>query len=202
MLGRDRRGTPADWLVIGLGNPGDEYDGTRHNVGADTVDVLAARYSARLRVGKERARSTEVRIGGQLVAIAIPQTFMNLSGESARLLVARHGITDLARVIVAHDELDIPSAALKVKVGGGTAGHNGLKSLQSHLHGNGFVRIRIGIGRPPGRQDVADFVLRRPGTTERKELDVTLELAADAIESIITQGVDATMNRVNSTAQA
>lgn len=197
MLGRDRRGTAADLLVIGLGNPGAEYAGTRHNVGAEAVERLAARHGGRLKAGKERARSCEVRISGRLVALAVPQTYMNLSGESARLLVLRHGIEDLAAVVVLHDELDLPSARVKLKVGGGTAGNNGLKSVRDHLHDAGFVRVRIGIGRPPGTQQAADYVLKRPGAAERKELDVAIEEAADAVESILAHGVEAAMNRVN-----
>lgn len=197
MLGRERRGTPADLLVIGLGNPGEEFVGTRHNLGAETVDRLAARHGGRLKAGRERALSCEVRIGGRLVALAFPQTFMNLSGESARLLVQRHGITDLASLVVVHDELDLPSGRVKLKVGGGSAGNNGLKSLVAHLHDPGFVRVRIGIGRPPGSQQAADYVLRRPGAAERRELDVAVEEAADAVEAILAEGIDRAMNRVN-----
>jgi PTH1 family peptidyl-tRNA hydrolase len=197
VLGRERRGTPADLLVIGLGNPGEEFVGTRHNLGAETVDRLAARHGGRLKAGRERALSCEVRIGGRLVALAFPQTFMNLSGESARLLVQRHGITDLASLVVVHDELDLPSGRVKLKVGGGSAGNNGLKSLVAHLHDPGFVRVRIGIGRPPGSQQAADYVLRRPGAAERRELDVAVEEAADAVEAILAEGIDRAMNRVN-----
>jgi peptidyl-tRNA hydrolase, PTH1 family len=197
VFGKQRTGTPAAWLVVGLGNPGSEYDRTRHNVGADAVAVLAGRHGGRLKSGRERALSCEIRIGGELVALALPQTFMNLSGESGRLLVARHGIDDLARVVIIHDELDLPSGRVKLKVGGGTAGHNGLKSLRDHLHSPDFVRVRIGIGRPPGAQQVADYVLKHPGKAERIELDVAIQEAADAVEAIVADGVDKTMNRVN-----
>ena len=122
---------------------------------------------------------------------------MNLSGESVRLLAKRHGITDPAAIIVVHDELDIPVGRLKLKVGGGVAGHNGLKSLQSHLHSPDFVRVRIGIGRPPGTQQVADYVLKRPGKADRTLLDVAVEQAADAVSAIVVDGVDRTMNSVN-----
>lgn len=192
-----RRGTPADLLVVGLGNPGAEYVGTRHNVGAEVVELLADRHGGRLRAGKERALSDEVRIGGHRVALAFPQTYMNLSGESVRLLVKRHGIDDPARLVVVHDELDLPVGRLKVKLGGGLAGNNGLKSIKAHLGTDGFARVRIGVGKPPGRQSGADHVLRRPGKAERAELDVVVQEAADAVEAILADGLEAAMNRYN-----
>ncbi len=193
----DRVGTPAEWLVIGLGNPGTEYEGTRHNVGAEVVSLLAARSGSRLKAGKERALSCEVRIDGHLVALAFPQTFMNLSGESVRLLAKRHGVTDPGAIIVVHDELDLPAGRVKVKMGGGMAGHNGLKSLVSHLHTPDFVRVRIGIGRPPGTQQVADYVLKRPGKADRTLLDIAVEHAADTVRAVVTDGLDRAMNAVN-----
>ena len=193
----ERTGTPADYLVVGLGNPVPEYEGTRHNLGAEVVAIVAARSGARLKASKERALTCEVRVGGQLVALAFPQTFMNLSGESVRLLAKRHGATDPATIIVVHDELDIPVGRLKLKVGGGVAGHNGLKSILAHLHTPDFVRVRIGIGRPPGTQQVADYVLKRPSKSDRVLLDVAVEQAADAVTAIILDGVDRTMNSVN-----
>jgi PTH1 family peptidyl-tRNA hydrolase len=196
-LFRQRTGTPADWLVIGLGNPGAEYAGTRHNAGADVVALLADRHGGRLRLGKERALADEVRVDGQRVALAFPQTYMNDSGLAAGLLVRRYGIEDLERVIVVHDELDLPVGRLKVKVGGGTAGHNGLKSLQAHLKDNGFLRVRIGVGKPPGKQFGADHVLRKPSKAERTELEVVVVEAADAVESIMSDGVAVAMNRYN-----
>ena len=197
MLGRERTGTAADLLVVGLGNPGDQYAGTRHNVGAEVVALLASRHGARLKSGRERALCADARVGGALVALAVPLTYMNRSGESVRLLVRRCGVTDWSRLVVIHDELDLPTARVKLKLGGGVAGHNGLKSLQSHLHTSDFARVRIGIGRPPGAQDVADYVLRRPGKAERVELDVAVQVAADAVEAIAAEGLDRTMNRVN-----
>ena len=194
---RPRTGTPADWLVIGLGNPGAEYAGTRHNAGADVVALLASRHTGRLRLGKERSLVDEVRVSGRRVALAFPQTYMNDSGLAAGLLVRRFGIEDLERVIVVHDELDLPVGRLKVKVGGGTAGHNGLKSLQAHLKGNDFLRVRIGIGKPPGKQFGADHVLRKPSKSERTELEIMVVEAADAVESIIADGLAPAMNRFN-----
>jgi PTH1 family peptidyl-tRNA hydrolase len=122
---------------------------------------------------------------------------MNESGLAVGALVKRFKITDLGTLLVVHDELDLPSGRVKVKAGGGTAGHNGLKSIVNHVHGQGFIRIRIGIGKPPGRQPGADFVLRRPGSAERKTLEVAEEVAADALECVMELGVDAAMNRFN-----
>lgn len=192
-----RRGTPADLLVVGLGNPGSDYAGTRHNAGADVVALLASRHGGKLKRSKERALADEVRIGGRRVALAFPQTYMNLSGEAVSALVKRHGVTDPQRVVVVHDELDLPVGRIKVKVGGGLAGHNGLKSIKQHLGTDDFVRVRIGVGRPPGTKQGADHVLRRPGAREREELEVSVEQAADAVELILSEGAVAAMNRYN-----
>lgn len=197
MFGRERSGTPAALLVIGLGNPEAEYAGTRHNLGAECVHLLAQRHGARLKMGKEKALTGEVRIGGALVALAFPQTYMNESGQAARLLVRRYGIEDLAQVVVVHDELDLPSARVKLKLGGGTAGNNGIKSVHAHLNSADFARVRIGIGRPPGAGQAIEYVLKRPGKAERGLLDVAVQEAADAVEAIVTDGFERTMNRVN-----
>jgi PTH1 family peptidyl-tRNA hydrolase len=192
-----KRGTPPDLLVVGLGNPGDEYARTRHNVGAEVVAVLAARHDGRLRAGKEQALTGEVRVDGTRVALAFPQTYMNDSGRSVGALLRRYGVDELGRLVVVHDELDLPVGRLQVKEGGGIAGHNGLRSLREHLHSTDFLRVRIGVGKPPGRQEGADYVLRRPSKAERAELDVVVEEAADAVEAIATVGVAAAMNRFN-----
>jgi peptidyl-tRNA hydrolase, PTH1 family len=202
MLGRrgarpERRGTPADLLVVGLGNPGKEYEGTRHNVGADVVALLAARHGGRLRKVKERAVADEVNVAGKRLALAVPQTYMNLSGEAVAPLARRHGIDDPSHLVVVHDELDLPPGRVKVKVGGGLAGNNGLKSIVAHLKTPDFVRVRIGIGKPPGRQEGANHVLRKPGKAERAELAVALEEAADAVELILAEGPAPAMNRYN-----
>lgn len=193
----ERRGTPSDLLVVGLGNPGAEYAGTRHNVGAEVVALLAERHGGRLKAGRERSLSGEVRIGIHRVALAFPQTFYNESGNAVAALLRRHGIDDLHRLVVVHDEMDIPIGKLKVKVAGGLAGNNGLKSIKAHLKDDDFVRIRIGIDKPPGRQQGADHVLRRPGKTERAELDVVVAEAADAVEHILVEGAEAAMARFN-----
>lgn len=186
--------------MIGLGNPESDYGGTRHNLGADVVALLAERYGERLKRSKERSLTAEARIDGKRVVLAFPQTYMNDSGLAAAALVRRHGIEDLRKVVVVHDELDLPVGRVKLKIGGGTAGHNGLKSIQSHLHDNGFVRIRIGVDKPAGRRQGADHVLRRPGKAEKDALDVAVEVAAEAVEAILNEGPEAAMNRYNTRA--
>ena len=192
-----RRGTPADLLVVGLGNPGADYTRSRHNVGAEVVEVLAERHGVALKRSKERALTAEVRLGDNRVALAFPQTYMNLSGESVALLVRRHGITDPRQIVVVQDELDLPVGTLKLKKGGGLAGHNGLRSIKAHLHSDEFLRVRIGVGKPPAKEHGADHVLRRVGKRERTELDVVVQEAADAVELIAAEGIDAAMNQVN-----
>ena len=185
-------------MVVGLGNPGPSYEGTRHNIGADVVALLAGRHGTPLRKGKERALVAEPRVDGKLMVLAFPQTFVNLSGESAARLVRRYGVANnLSRLVVVHDELDLPPARVKIKEGGGTAGHNGLESLRSHLHSSAFLRVRIGIGKPPGRMEGADYVLRRPSKAEQVDLDVAIEEAAEAVELILAEGPSAAMNRFN-----
>jgi len=194
----ERRGTPADLLVVGLGNPGAEYESSRHNVGAQTVELLAERHGGTLRRSKERALVAEVRIGDKRVTLAFPQTFMNLSGEAVAMLARRHGITDPAQIVVVQDELDLPLGRVKVKQGGGLAGHNGLRSIKAHLHTDEFLRVRIGVGKPVTKEQGADHVLKRVSKRERTELDVALQEAADAVELILSDGIDVAMNRVNS----
>ena len=185
-------------MVVGLGNPGVRYAGSRHNAGADVVALLAERHDGRLRLAKrERALADEVKIAGRRVVVAFPQTYMNDSGMAVGPLVRRHGIERPDQVIVVHDELDLPVGQIRVKRGGGLAGHNGLKSIEAHLKSADFLRVRIGIGKPPSKSHGVDHVLGAGGKRERGELAVSLELAADAVEAIITDGVDAAMNRFN-----
>jgi peptidyl-tRNA hydrolase, PTH1 family len=193
---RPRRGTPADLLVVGLGNPGDEYRGSRHNLGAEVVELLAKRHGGRLRKRKERALVDEVTIDGKRVALAVPLTYVNDSGHAVGALVRRFGVTP-EEIVVVHDELDLPVAELKVKSGGGLAGHNGLRSIVEHLHTQDFQRVRLGVGKPVSKERGADHVLNRFGKRERAEVDVTVEQAADAVEVIVREGVDAAMNRFN-----
>lgn len=193
----ERRGTPADLLVVGLANPGADYAGTRHNLGAEAVRLVADRHGGKFRHGRERAEVAEVQADGQRLVLAIPHTYMNLSGEAVAPLVKRHGITDPEQLVIVHDELDLPAGRVKVKRGGGLAGHNGLRSIKSHLHTDEFLRIRIGVGKPASKEQGADHVLRRPGKAEKAELEIAVVEAADAIEAILSDGIDAAMNRYN-----
>ena len=187
----------VDLLVVGLGNPGSEYARTRHNVGAEVVELLAKRHGGRLKKGRrENALVDEVRIGGRRVALAVPLTYMNDSGRAVGSLVRRYDVEPDALVIV-HDELDLPPAVLKVKEGGGLAGHNGLRSIKQHLKTDEFLRVRIGVGKPVSKEQGADHVLNRFGKRERAEIEVTIEEAADAVETILTEGVAAAMTRYN-----
>lgn len=183
---------------MGLGNPGSSYAAHRHNLGADVVTLLADRHRARLKPARAlRSLVTEVTVEGRWLALAFPQTFMNESGAAVAPLLRRYGIAELERLVVVHDELDLPVGRVKVKVGGGTAGHRGLGSIKDHLHSQDFVRVRIGIGRPPGRQQATEYVLRSPPAAERTELAVAVEEAADAVEAILALGPEAAMNRIN-----
>ena len=196
----ERRGTPADLLVVGLANPGRDYAGTRHNLGAEAIRLVAERHGGSFRKSRERADVAEVRVGDQRLVLAIPHTYMNLSGEAVLLLVKRHGIDDPERLVIVHDELDLPAGRVKVKQGGGLAGHNGLRSIKAHLHTDAFLRVRIGVGRPPSKEQGADHVLKRPGKKEQTELDIAVVEAADAVEMILDDGVGAAMNRYNTRA--
>jgi PTH1 family peptidyl-tRNA hydrolase len=184
--------------VVGLGNPGAEYAGTRHNIGADVVVRLAARHGGKLKSERAlRSLATEVVVGGRRLALAFPQTYMNDSGLAVAPLARRFGIEDLAQLVVVHDELDLPVGRVQVKAGGGLAGHNGLKSIKAHLHSDAFTRIRVGIGKPAGRKQGIDHVLGPPAKSEKAELDLATELAADAVEVILGEGVEAAQNRFN-----
>jgi PTH1 family peptidyl-tRNA hydrolase len=194
----------ADWLVVGLGNPGAEYAGSRHNAGADVVALLADRHGGKLKHAKrERALVDDVRIGAARVALAFPQTYMNDSGISVAALVRRYDIDDPTRIVIVQDELDLPHARVRVKEGGGLAGHNGLRSIKQHLKTDAFLRVRIGIGKPPGgKEQGADHVLKRPAKRDREELAIALEEAADAVELILAEGVGSAMNQYNSSGTA
>ncbi len=185
-------------LVVGLGNPGKEYVDTRHNVGADTVFLLAKRYGVTLRRKKGvKALSAIVQIGGTVVELSVPTTYMNESGQAVGALFRGSRIEDLSSVVVVHDELDFMTGQVKVKVGGGLAGHNGLRSVQSHLHSSDFIRVRIGIGKPQDPNHGAHYVLSRPPPLERKALNQAIGQAADAIECIALDGVEESMRRTN-----
>jgi peptidyl-tRNA hydrolase, PTH1 family len=160
------------------------------------VEILAKRHGGRLRKGKERALVTEVRIDGRRVALAVPLTYMNDSGLAVRALARRFDV-EPTQVVIVHDELDLPPALLRVKAGGGLAGHNGLRSIVAHLKSDEFLRVRIGVGKPVTKEHGADHVLNRFGKRERAEVEVALQEAADAVEMIVTDGVDAAMTTYN-----
>jgi PTH1 family peptidyl-tRNA hydrolase len=197
MGGSERKGPPADLLVVGLGNPGDQFEGTRHNLGADVVEVLADRAGTRLRKTKARAMAAGVLIGDKRVVLAFPLTFMNHSGEAVRKLARAYGIQEADHIVVIHDELDLDVGRLRLKSGGGLAGHNGLRSITQHLGTTEYVRLRVGVGRPPPSQIGSEYVLRKPGKAERETLSVAVEEAADAVELLTDVGVEAAMNQVN-----
>ena len=194
-----RRGTAADWLVVGLGNPGEKYVGSRHNVGTEAVEHWAAALGCELASQRrEHARCAVAPIDTQLIALACPTTFMNDSGRSVSPLAKRHGIADAARVVIVHDELDLEPGRVKVKVGGGIAGHNGLASVANHLGSRDFVRIRVGVGKPPHPAAGKKWVLQRPGRRERELLDAAVDIAVSALELVVRDGAQAAMNVVNS----
>ncbi|MCX4747113.1 aminoacyl-tRNA hydrolase [Kitasatospora sp. NBC_01287] len=183
------------WLVAGLGNPGEGYARNRHNIGFMVVDLLAQRIGAKFKAHKSRAQVAEGRLAGQRVVLAKPMTFMNLSGGPVTALRDFYKAPTGALVAV-HDELDIDYATLRLKLGGGDNGHNGLKSITKSL-GPDYHRVRCGIGRPPGRMEVADFVLKDFSSSERKELDWFVDRSADAVEALLTEGLERAQGTYN-----
>ena len=190
---------PVQLLAVGLGNPGPDYERTRHNAGAEVVGILARRAGVSLSKAKEKALVTTGVVDGMRLALAVPTTFMNESGGAVRLLVKRFGV-DANRLVVVYDDIDLAFGRLRIRAGGGTGGHQGVESIVSHLHTKDFIRVKVGVGRPPGRMDPADYVLRRFSKAEREQIDVTLEEAADAVVAIAAEGVAAAMNRFNALA--
>jgi PTH1 family peptidyl-tRNA hydrolase len=195
---------PQDlWLVVGLGNPGPSYSGHRHNIGYLVADELADRMGSPFRAHKSgRAEVVEGRLStpglpGPRVVLMRARCYMNESGGPVKALANFYKVSP-DRIIAIHDELDIGFGTLRVKLGGGDNGHNGLRSMRSSLGTGDFYRVRAGIGRPPGRQDVADFVLSNYSSTERKELPFQIGDAADAVESLITDGLEKTQSKFNS----
>jgi peptidyl-tRNA hydrolase, PTH1 family len=187
----------VDALVVGLGNPGKQYARTRHNVGAEAVELLATRHNTALKPGRDKALVADVRMGELKVVLAFPITFMNDSGQAVRALVRRHRIDDPTRLVVVHDELDLPPGVVRVKAGGGLAGNNGLRSITQHLHTQDYLRVRIGIGKPPSKERGASHVLSRLPAAERELLDVAVATAADAVELLLAEGAEAAMREFN-----
>jgi PTH1 family peptidyl-tRNA hydrolase len=183
-------------LVVGLGNPGPRYAATRHNAGAMVLDELAARMGARFKAHKSHADVVEGRLAGVPVVLARPRSYMNESGGPINALAKFYKI-DVLHVVVMHDELDLPFGALRLKRGGGEGGHNGLKSTTAALGSKEYARVRIGIGRPPGRQDPAAFVLSDFNASERRELPFLFDRAADAVELLLSADLETAQNRFN-----
>jgi peptidyl-tRNA hydrolase, PTH1 family len=191
------------WLVVGLGNPGPSYAGHRHNVGYLVTDELATRMGSGFRAHKSRqadvveGRLTPPGAPGPRVVLVRPRSYMNTSGGPVSSVAKFYGVPP-ERIVAVHDELDLDFGRLRVKFGGGDNGHNGLRSMRQSLGTGDFFRVRAGIGRPPGRQDVADFVLSDYSRTERAELPFQVDHAADAVECLVTEGLGATQQRFNS----
>ncbi|GAB1694526.1 aminoacyl-tRNA hydrolase [Krasilnikovia sp. M28-CT-15] len=187
----------APWLLVGLGNPGREYAGNRHNVGFMVADLLASRVGAKFgRHRRAHAEAAEGRLGlgGPRLVLVKPLTYMNLSGAPVSALAQFYKVP-LAHVIAVHDELDVPFGQVRAKRGGGEGGHNGLRSMSKSLGAKEYARVRFGIGRPPGRQDPADYVLSDFSSAERKELDFLVDRAADVAEAVVLEGVEWAQNK-------
>ena len=190
------QGAQQRWLVVGLGNPGPRYAATRHNVGFAIVELLAARVGGRFKAHRGRCDVVETRLSGQPVVLAKPKSYMNESGGPV-VAISRFYKVPLDRLVLVHDDLDLPFGTLRLKRGGGDGGHNGLRSATAALGSREYVRVRFGIGRPPGRQDPADYVLREFTSAERKELPFLVDRAADAVEALVADGLDAAQNEFN-----
>ncbi|GAA4414817.1 aminoacyl-tRNA hydrolase [Actinokineospora soli] len=183
----------APVVVVGLGNPGPRYEGNRHNIGFLVVDELAARVGGKLKAHKSGAEVLEGRLAGHRVVLAKPRSFMNVSGGPVSSVVKFYK-PPLEQLVVVHDELDLPFGQIRLKVGGGENGHNGLRSISKSLGTREYTRVRFGIGRPPGRMDPADYVLKDFSPTERKELAFEVDRCADAVEALVEQGLIAAQN--------
>ncbi|MBJ7425955.1 MAG: aminoacyl-tRNA hydrolase [Ilumatobacteraceae bacterium] len=191
-----------DALVVGLGNPGKQYARSRHNVGEEVVVELARRGNEALKSGRDSALVAEVRITNatqntKRAVLAFPTTFMNESGQAVRKLMRRYGFKSVDALIVIQDELDLAPGTVKIKKGGGLSGHNGLRSIASHVATQEFIRVRLGVGKPSNKEQGANHVLSKVPAAERQLLDVAVNIAADAVEKIILDGVDAAMNMYN-----
>lgn len=185
------------YIIVGLGNPGSRYAHTRHNVGFDTIDILADRYGISVDNKKFKALWGKGVIEGQRVVLAKPQTYMNLSGESVRQLIDFYKIDETEELIVIYDDISLEPGQLRIRGKGSAGGHNGIKSIIAHLGGQDFKRIKVGVGEKPLGFDLADYVLSRFSKAERESVEEALQRAAEAAATIMTDGMDAAMNRYN-----
>jgi PTH1 family peptidyl-tRNA hydrolase len=194
----DRRGSASTLVIVGLANPGGEFEGSRHNVGGDAVRLLAERRGLTLKhESRQRALSATIPTERGPVTLAVPTTYMNESGAALAPLLRRTSLTDLAHLVIAHDELDLEPGRLQLKFGGGLAGHNGLRSIAKTLGTNDFSRLRIGIGKPPTKEQGADYVLQRPTGARKLAMAEFVEAAADALEILLDYEFEDAQQRVN-----
>ncbi len=193
----ERRGTPFSALIVGVGNPGREYEGSRHNVGFEVIDELARRASVSLKASRDKCLLAEVHTDFLHYLLTKPMTFVNNSGQSVGPIARRYGIGEIHRVVIVHDELDLAPGVVRVKVGGGLAGHNGLRSITQHLKSQDFVRVRIGVGKPPSKEQGGEHVLGRIPAAERQLLDIAVQRATEATELILKHGADTAMQQTN-----
>ncbi len=193
-----RRGSASSLVIVGLANPGEEYAGSRHNVGGDAVRLLAQRRGARFSLERrQRAVIATITAPGGTVTLAVPTTYMNESGTALPPLLTRTSLQDLTRLVVAHDDLDLEPGRLQLRFGGGLAGHNGLRSIAQVLGTQDFARLRIGIGRPPRKEQVTDYVLHRPSGTRKSQVEADVAAGADALEALVDYGFDAAVRQIN-----
>jgi len=195
---RDRRGAKSSLLIVGLANPGPEFEGSRHNVGGDAVRLVVQRRGGQLTLERrQRALSVTLPTPRGPITLAVPTTFVNESGAALAPLLRRSSIDDLAELVVVHDELDLEPGRLQLRFGGGLAGHNGLRSIAQVLGTQDFARLRVGVGKPPSKEQGADYVLRRPSGARREAQHLDVELAADAIETLMEYDFEEARRRVN-----
>lgn len=191
-----RRGGRPSYVIVGLGNPGPAYRRTRHNAGAELVERMAESCGAKLERNKRQMRQAEAVLEDRTVVLAVPTTFMNECGRAVARLVRKQGIP-AGELVVVHDELDLPPGRVRLKAGGGTAGHNGLRSIEASLRSRDFLRLRVGVGKPPSKFEGADHVLSKMTPEERELIDDAIDRGTQALRSLVREGVDAAMNRLH-----
>lgn len=185
------------FLIVGLGNPTDKYDGTRHNVGFDIIDMLADRYNIRVEEREKKAFIGKGMIGGHKVCLVKPQTYMNLSGESVRALTDFYKLDETEEILIIYDDISLDVGQMRIRKKGSAGGHNGIKSIISHLGGQEFLRIKVGVGQKPKEYDLADYVLSRFSQNEKPQLEIGYKRVADAVEEIVAGDLDKAMNIYN-----